>query len=756
MLVELYRPIAKATFYTETGELVAKTTNDPKSDIDQDIVSITTNRDLQSDSPTFSMELTNRKEWHKWVGSNDLVIIQVARPPEKHSTVFIGLVDDCRKSVAVGENVVSRTITVKGRGVAKALIRFDIGVVPEAEYSHTTTGWLVVAGVDLHAASPGDIAQSIWDIICTPHVNYEWSDGKTLFEHAGTKFSDRENLQILDTSTLMNWKGSIHSFLKDVAEEPFYEVFWEVEGDKDVLNVRPTPFNRREWEALPEFKITDEDVVGEDLGRSDMETYSIFSVGAKVLFSANDTYKTFGVVPYWNEEFAKKYGNSRLHVESAYTPSSDAATSGTGEFAGGAPVAMDDIDAGVVNTNGNGVVTTMRGLMVDLYNWNIMNSSMVNGTIVVKGSNKYKIGCRLIHDSIEDSSEMEYYITSVSHSLVNFGGSFITTLGVTRGMPVGKRFLLPWGTYTEYSGLGILDHDPVGSREALINGGGSFAGGGMGGGSGSINSNAANAVIQGARDTMNNGINGNRVRYVFGGDSPNTGALDCSSWTQYLYKKHANIDIGRVTGQQVLKGTKVEKSQLQPGDLVFFKGTYNSPHIYGVSHVGIYIGNGDMIHNSSSKAVHIASINDSYWGPKYLMGRRVLSESAPSTGSTGGGGNRVKFEATGYGATALNLMGGPGWVPTFKTATGTTPKEGRTIAVDRTVIPMYSLVRVECPTYPSVNGEYIAEDVGGAIKGNKIDIYFNDMPPMNPHETRKRLLAFGRREVFVTVLRRGK
>jgi 3D (Asp-Asp-Asp) domain-containing protein len=135
------------------------------------------------------------------------------------------------------------------------------------------------------------------------------------------------------------------------------------------------------------------------------------------------------------------------------------------------------------------------------------------------------------------------------------------------------------------------------------------------------------------------------------------------------------------------------------------------------------------------------------------MGRRVLSSASESTAATGKG---TKYEATGYGATALNLMGGPGWVPTFKTATGTTPVEGRTIAVDRTVIPLHSLVRVECPTFPKINGEYTAEDVGGAIKGKKIDIYFNDIPPRDAHAARKRIMEFGRREVLVTVIRRGK
>ena len=142
------------------------------------------------------------------------------------------------------------------------------------------------------------------------------------------------------------------------------------------------------------------------------------------------------------------------------------------------------------------------------------------------------------------------------------------------------------------------------------------------------------------------------------------------------------------------------------------------------------------------------------------MGRRVLSGSGMSSGgSSSSSGSPYKVEtyiASAYGATALNLMGGPGWVPTFKTSIGTRPVEGRTIATDPSIIPRHSLVKIECPSYPSVNGEYVAEDVGGAIKGKRIDIYFDDIPPKSATAARQRMLAFGKREVKVTILRKGK
>lgn len=114
-----------------------------------------------------------------------------------------------------------------------------------------------------------------------------------------------------------------------------------------------------------------------------------------------------------------------------------------------------------------------------------------------------------------------------------------------------------------------------------------------------------------------------KVKYDFGASSPESGKSDCSGFTQYCYKK-IGVSIGRTTNDQVRAGSKVEKSALRAGDLVMFKNTYNSGYLYGVSHVGIYLGGGEFIHCSSSKGVTISSLNTSYYKEHYLMGRRVL------------------------------------------------------------------------------------------------------------------------------------
>lgn len=105
--------------------------------------------------------------------------------------------------------------------------------------------------------------------------------------------------------------------------------------------------------------------------------------------------------------------------------------------------------------------------------------------------------------------------------------------------------------------------------------------------------------------------------YVWGGSSP--AGFDCSGFTQYVYGK-SGIQLPRTTELQVLQGTEISYSKLQPGDLIFLKDTYRA----GVSHVGIYIGDRKMIHASSSKGVTISDLTNSYYQKHYHSARRVL------------------------------------------------------------------------------------------------------------------------------------
>ena len=104
--------------------------------------------------------------------------------------------------------------------------------------------------------------------------------------------------------------------------------------------------------------------------------------------------------------------------------------------------------------------------------------------------------------------------------------------------------------------------------------------------------------------------------YVWGGSSPST-SFDCSGFVSWVIN-HSGWDVGRLTANGLLNiCTPVSSANARPGDLIFFQGTYDTA---GASHVGIYVGDGMMIH--CGDPISYANINTSYWQSHfYTFGR---------------------------------------------------------------------------------------------------------------------------------------
>ena len=107
--------------------------------------------------------------------------------------------------------------------------------------------------------------------------------------------------------------------------------------------------------------------------------------------------------------------------------------------------------------------------------------------------------------------------------------------------------------------------------------------------------------------------------YVWGGSTPKTG-FDCSGYVCWVYNQNG-YDVGRTTANGLWnKSQHISEADAKPGDLVFFKGTYDTP---GMSHTGIYLGNGMMV--SAGDPIKYANIHSSYW-EKHLAGFGRLSK----------------------------------------------------------------------------------------------------------------------------------
>lgn len=112
------------------------------------------------------------------------------------------------------------------------------------------------------------------------------------------------------------------------------------------------------------------------------------------------------------------------------------------------------------------------------------------------------------------------------------------------------------------------------------------------------------------------------VRYVYGGASPR--GFDCSGFTMYLYKQYG-YKLEHTASWQFNYGPgyKVSKSDLKPGDLVFFRDPKRAKG-KACSHCGMYIGNGQFIHASSSGGVKISNLSASYYSTYYKGARRIM------------------------------------------------------------------------------------------------------------------------------------
>ena len=218
--------------------------------------------------------------------------------------------------------------------------------------------------------------------------------------------------------------------------------------------------------------------------------------------------------------------------------------------------------------------------------------------------------------------------------------------------------------------------------------------------------------------------------YVWGGTSLTDGA-DCSGFVQQIYKAYG-YDLPRVAAAQSQYGTQIALEDAQPGDLIFYA---ENGYVY---HVAMYAGNGTTIEAANeTQGIIYGTVNtkDAVWAT------RIIDDNYCLAGAGIGEVNATEdmygdslgvFDITYYCSCEICCD-----VETGITATGAPVVEGETIAVDPSVIPYGTQV--------IIGGHvFTAEDCGGAIKQNHIDIY------VNSHEE---ALALGRSSAEVYLVK---
>lgn len=126
-----------------------------------------------------------------------------------------------------------------------------------------------------------------------------------------------------------------------------------------------------------------------------------------------------------------------------------------------------------------------------------------------------------------------------------------------------------------------------------------------------------------AESILDHGLTLVGTRYRYGGSSVQSG-FDCSGFIGYLFKEELGLQLPRSSRDMInIDAPKVARDELEPGDLLFFSTAGRNR----VSHAGIYMGDNQFIHSSSSRSggVRVDSLEDRYWSRTFIEAKRALA-----------------------------------------------------------------------------------------------------------------------------------
>ena len=315
-------PYAEVEIATETGNLTIYQKQQLNSEMDFDILSIETSRDVGSDDcATFQISLPYRDGWYKQIGANDFIKITLGRGQTK-GLVFFGLVDNIYKSWSFSNLKPMRTINIAGRGFNKAVVEFAIGAIPELSIRSDLQGFFSTQSDFFDISSPSRIIKIVYDFYKEKGIGYNFANGESWKDVVREIYEEDSSQEetIGNVMTFYQYQGGMWEYLRELRNAPFNELFWEIYDDHPTMISRPTPFNPDNWNKLPTYTVEDDKLIDENVGRTDVETYTLYSVKAESI--ADNLDKVFGE-PIWYKPFYKKYGLKRLNVISKYIKISD-------------------------------------------------------------------------------------------------------------------------------------------------------------------------------------------------------------------------------------------------------------------------------------------------------------------------------------------------------------------------------------------------------------------------------------------------
>lgn len=470
--VVLRRPKFDLRFITETSEYQIKqeTNNITNSTVTENIISMTTKNALEDDIAAFSFVISGRKEWDKILSENDMVYLSIepneqkpanpySKTTPKSRTVIIGLISEVRIEGSFGDNTKMYRIT--GQSFQKAFANFELRTIRQAgHHNYGNVGWMdyhktegEVFTTSLYSKSAASVAHLVIARF-KDYMKYNYKDtggeSNTLsdifVDHVIYDFQSWRGFENLAVPlSISSFEGSLNQLIKEIAEPPFLEYFFEVANDKASgqkrvkMIIRRTPFDKEDWVKLDKHVITTAEVIGENFGRNDLDAYSIFNL---VPDMESEDQSLANAVPWYNPNLVEKYGYKMLELTSKFH-----------NYIGETESQKESVEAGGdAYENSNASIFSRK-----LYDWYANNPNFFSGDITVVGNPDYKVGNRLIYKNTKVDDIWEFYIESVEHTF-SYETGYTTQIGVTRGLRVasegshGIRFNPPAGKSERFKG----------------------------------------------------------------------------------------------------------------------------------------------------------------------------------------------------------------------------------------------------------------------------------------------------------------
>lgn len=345
----LRAPVAEITFRTTentftlkhtlgkgayTAQETKNATGTTDANISNALISFATQNDTNADSATFSLVLAGTVRWDERLQPNDVVNIKVHNSVSDTSNpvIMVGLISEVKEIATFSED--SIVYQINGLSMMKAIMQQKLGTLQEISgVLSAQTGWFTTIlnnGVVFNGKKASEVIKQVIDYFAFTYTDYKVGTEKVaLKDLIEYDLKSHEDEYLTDATPYVSFEGSLRQLISDAQAKPFNEFYHDFTPKGTCkLYMRPTPFEKPNWEVLDTYKINAKNIIEKNLMRTDAEAYSIFSVSipSNVIFSGT----TLGNKPQYAEELTGKYGYSMLQVENRYIFQTKDATTETG------------------------------------------------------------------------------------------------------------------------------------------------------------------------------------------------------------------------------------------------------------------------------------------------------------------------------------------------------------------------------------------------------------------------------------------